>query len=58
MTEKEVRFLITIIVVAIIFLALIIAIDSVLANWYNYQVKILFLENAKEVANNLIDIFK
>ena len=58
MTDAELKITFKIIVVVFMSIIIFTGVNALLHNWYDYQVEILFLENATEVANNIIDIFK
>ena len=58
MTDEELKTAFKIIMTVLISIIVVTGANAMLHNWYDYQVEILFLENAKEVANNIIDIFK
>ena len=56
--EKALKIGFKISIAVIVSIIVVTGANAMLHNWYDYKVSILLIENAKEVANNIIDIFK
>ena len=56
--DKTLKIAFKIVIAVIISIIVVSGANAMLHNWYDYKVSILLIENAKEVANNIIDIFK
>ena len=56
--DKTLKIAFKIVIAVIISIIVVSGANAMLHNWYDYKVSILLIENATEVANNIIDIFK